>query len=155
MSFHSPVYDILGERIISFRELVYNALGGVTILISEPRNYDGSVFNEKEIAVLDVQVINGSDYTLKNVVVQISVTGCAKIYPFRIWGKSELLGEHGLFDGEESWNILHPHDTKSFIVRIKGICAGMAYAKAEICAEVVPFASREVSSTLSFPVYED
>lgn len=126
---------------MSFEDLSYEALGGVSIYISEAYGYAGNLFDENdEKAFVSVEVRNNTGLTLRDVVVSIQASGAIMIYPMN-W-------MHGivLVDGEESWDEIEPYETKSFKVRLKGRYSGNGYLNAYISAEIVPYSSRERTS---------
>lgn len=123
---------------VTLRQLAIDTLGNVSIFISAPYGYSGSVFNEKETAYIEIEVKNNTGLTLRDVVVNIYAYGAVKIFPIEISWPIKII----LFDGEESWDELKPYETKKFPVRLKGKYDGSGYLYAYISAEIVPFASR-------------
>lgn len=131
----------------SLKQLAFDALGQVTVYVSEPYNYPGTVFNERELAFIKVTITNNTGLTLRDVVASTGLTGAAKIEPWTFIGFT-------FWDGEESWAELRPYETREYYVRIKGMSSGAANVVVWISAEVVPYSSRYRAGRV-FTVYKD
>ncbi len=127
---------------MTLKQLSYETLKDVSIFISQPFNYSGNVFNEKELAFVSVKVKNNTGLTLRDVVVNITASGAIQIYPHILTWPTYIV----FYDGIESWNAIKPFQTKKFLVRIRGKYDGNGYLKANVSAEIVPFARRHRAS---------
>jgi len=118
---------------MTLASLAQDQLDMVTVTISEPSGFPGSVWNIDEYAFVTVEVQNSSDVLLRDVVMDFH-SGNASIAPFSIFG---IL----LFDGEEYWSELEAGQTAQYVVRLKANWAGNAHMWVGMSAEVVPYAS--------------
>lgn len=119
---------------MTMQSLVRDELRQITITISSPSGFPGSVWNVGEFAWVTVTVRNTTGLPLRDVVADAHVGSSASISPISFFGI-----QWG--DGEQEWDELDPGEASSYNVRLRANSAGNAHFWVGISAEVVPYAS--------------
>jgi hypothetical protein len=132
---------------LTLRKLAHHALEDVAIQIGRPTGSWrlGRFIEAGELAMVNVTITNNTGLRLRNVVARLSLYNAAEIEPYIDRSTPYL-------DGEESWDILEPYETKSYDVRIRAKSSGQCRMTAWISAEVIPRAGT-LRATRMFNVY--
>lgn len=120
---------------MTLESLTRNELNQVTVTISEPSGFPGSVWNTGELAFVTVTVNNTCGMLLRDVVATLyAYRGCivSPLYIFNV----------PVFDGQEVWSELEAGESRLYGVRLRATAAGRAYLRVTLNAEVVPYAVR-------------
>lgn len=120
---------------MTLQTLALDELNQMTVTISAPSGFPGSVWNVGEYAFMTVTVNNTSGVLLRDVVAYFGGYSGVSIEPITIWGWT-------IYDGEQYWDELEPGDSRSFIARLRANWPGAGHTCVKLSAEVVPYATR-------------
>jgi hypothetical protein len=136
---------------VLLKEVMDHTLTGINVAVSNPYGMPGGLFQVGEHAYITVFITNNTGSLLKDFFIRILVSGAARIVPvvmspgtFTPEMFEELLDRQDgvrLFDGDFSWDIIEPSDTKEIVLRIYGQEEGEYNVKANISTEIIPRAS--------------